>query len=104
RNVTSGIVKGSRQNRPQEKTLLRPAPPRHGTRLAHRNRRVRFYITMVNLAGAKRIVENKIRALESHLNIASFMDRSVNNVGPRGRIPRGQVDVTTGIVRHVFVN
>src|SRR5215471_4197970 len=102
--LTFGDVKGFRQNRAQEKNLLRAAPHRHGTRLAHRNRRVRFYITMVNLAGAKRIVENKIRALESHLNIASFMDRSVNNVGPRCRIPRGQVDVTTGIVRHVFVN
>src|SRR4030095_16247117 len=95
---------GLRQDRPKEKDFLGTTPNGDGAGLTVGHDRVRFHITVMNLARPEGILKNIVGSLERGFDITPLVGRLVYNVGPFDRIPRGQVNLTAAVIGHLLMN
>ena len=59
---------------------------------------------MVDLAGAKRILENVIAFVERPFNITALLDRSMDDIGPWDRVPRGKIRRPGRAIFQIFMH
>src|SRR5262249_5452578 len=86
------------------KDFLGTTPNRDGARLTVSHDRMRLHVTVMNLARPEGILKNIVGFLERGFDITPLVGRLVYNVGPFDGIPRGQVNLTAAVIRHLLMN